>query len=165
MRILHVIGSFLYAIRWLIVGVLAIALPIYLFLIFAKERVFGPKEDVELGKMSAQSLAEDLKEYPILPESEYPEAYAHLRRIVGRVMGSPKIQYRDVFAHVQMKIMNRDDVGIPEILNDHPDSGSRMREAQRLGCSTKPADPSRWRAFEDSLPAHEAAAQPPAKQR
>jgi hypothetical protein len=33
-----------------------------------------------------------------------------------------------------------DDVGIPEILSDHPDSGSRIREiqkeAKRLGCST-----------------------------
>ena len=50
-----------------------------------------------------------------------------------------------------------DDVGIPEILSDHPDSGSRIREiqkeAKRLGCSTEPADPSRWKAFQASLPA------------
>ena len=110
MKILQIIGGFLYAIRWLIVGVLAIGLPIYLYLIFAKEPVFGPEDDVELGKMSAQSLAEDPEEYPILPESEYPEAYEHLRRIVGGVIGSPEIQYRDVFAYDQMKIINRDDV-------------------------------------------------------
>jgi predicted Zn-dependent protease len=50
-----------------------------------------------------------------------------------------------------------DDVGIPEILSDHPDSGSRIRETQReakpLGCRTEPADPSRWKAFQASLPA------------
>jgi hypothetical protein len=49
-----------------------------------------------------------------------------------------------------------DDVGIPEILSDHPDTGSRVSaiqgEAKRLGCSTKPADPSRWKAFQQSLP-------------
>lgn len=282
MKILQVIGSFLFAIRWLIVGVLAIGLPVYIYLAFiAKEPVFGPEQDVELGKMSAQSLAEDPEEYPILPESQYPEAYRHLRRIVGGVIGSPEIQYRDVFAYDQMKIIDRDDVlnafctpggyiyvytglikyldqedhlagvlgheiahaekrhgstrlqkefgvkalsgfllltlpisssdyinasilkelmglsysrdqeaqadeysvrylstsdyacdgtagffiklreagddvGIPEILSDHPDTGSRVsaieREAKRLGCSTKPADPSRWKAFQQSLP-------------
>lgn len=282
MKILQVIGSFLYAIRWLIVGVLAIGLPIYVYLAFiATEPVFGPEQDVELGKMSAQSLTEDPEEYPVLPESEYPEAYRHLRRIVGGIIGSPEIQYRDLFAYDQMKIINRDDVlnafctpggyiyvytglikyldredhlagvlgheiahaekrhgslrlqkeygakaltnfllltvpisasdyinakilkdliglsysrdqeaqadehsvrylstsdyacdgtagffiklreagddvGIPEILSDHPDTGSRVREiqreAKRLGCSTEPADPSRWKAFQQSLP-------------
>ena len=285
MKFLQAIGSFLYAIRRLIVGVLAIGLPIYLYLAFiAKEPVFGPEQDVELGKMSAQSLAEDPEEYPILPQSEYPEAYKHLRRIVGGIIGSPEIQYRDVFAYDQMKIINRDDVlnafctpggyiyvytgiikyldredhlagvlgheiahaekrhgsirlqkeygvkgltsfllltlpisasdyinakilkdlmglsysrgqeaqadeysvrylstsdyacdgtagffiklreagddvGIPEILSDHPDTGSRVsaieREAKRLGCSTEPADPSRWKAFQQSLPQSE----------
>ncbi len=41
------------------------------------------------------------------------------------------------------------------MLSDHPDTGSRVRaiqgEARRLGCSTKPADPSRWKAFQQSL--------------
>ena len=54
-----------------------------------------------------------------------------------------------------------DDVGIPEILSDHPDSGSRIREiqkeAKRLGCDTTPADPSRWKAFQESLPASKTA--------
>jgi predicted Zn-dependent protease len=282
MKLLQLIGSFLFAIRWLIVAVLAIGLPIYIYLAFiAKDPVFGPEEDVELGKMSAQSIAEDPKEYPILPESEYPEAYSHLRRIVGGVIGSPEIHYRDLFAYDQMKIINRDDVlnafctpggyiyvytglikyldqedhlagvlgheiahaenrhssirlqkefgvkaltgfvlltlpistsdyinasilkelmglsysrdqeaqadehsvrylatsdyacdgtagffiklqeagddvGIPAFLSDHPDSASRVtavqREAKRLGCSIKPADPSRWEAFQQSLP-------------
>lgn len=288
MKILQIIGSFLYAIRWLIVGVLAIGLPIYLYLVFAKEPVFSPADDVELGKMSAQSLAEDPDEYPILPESEYAEAYRHLRRIVGGIIGSPEIQYRDLFAYDQMKIINRDDVlnafctpggyiyvytglikyldredhlagvlgheiahaehrhssirlqkefgvkaltgfvlltlpisasdyinasilkelmtlsysrdqeaqadeysvrylatsgyacdgaagffiklreqgedvRIPEMLSDHPDIASRVRaiqnEAERLGCSTKPADPSRWKAFQQTLPQNEAPAE------
>ncbi len=110
MRFLQVMGRFLYAIRWLLVAVLAIGLPIYLYLVVAKDPVFTPEEDVELGKMSAQSLAEDPEEYPILSESEYPEAYEHLRRVVGGIIDSPEIQYRDVFAYSQMKIIDRDDV-------------------------------------------------------
>ena len=292
MRILQLIGSFLYAIRWLIVGVLAIGLPLYLYLIVAKEPVFTPENDVELGKMSAQSLAEDLDQYPILPEGEHPEAYSHLRRVVGGIIDSPEIQYQDVFAYDQMRIINRDDVlnafctpggyiyvytglikyldqedhlagvlgheiahaekrhgsmrlqkeygvkaltsfllltvpisasdyinakimkdllglsysrdqeaqadeysvrylstsdyacdgtagffiklketgndvGIPEILSDHPDSASRIREiqkeAKRLGCSIEPADPSRWKAFQASLPQSKPAEPSPAE--
>jgi predicted Zn-dependent protease len=287
MKLLQIIGSFLYAIRWLLVSVLAIGVPIYIYLAFiAKVPVFGPVNDVELGKMSAQSLADDPEEYPILPESEYPDAYAHLRRVVGGIIDSPEIQYRDLFAYDQMKIINRDDVlnafctpggyiyvytglikyldqedhlagvlgheiahaenrhssirlqkefgvkaltgfvlltlpistsdyinasilkelmglsysrdqeaqadeysvrylatsdyacdgtagffiklqeagddiGIPAFLSDHPDSASRVtavqREAKRLRCSIKPADPSRWKAFQQSLPQDEPA--------
>ena len=54
-----------------------------------------------------------------------------------------------------------DDVGLPAILSDHPASASRVsaiqRDAKRLGCSTKPADPSRWKAFQQSLPQDEPA--------
>ena len=55
-----------------------------------------------------------------------------------------------------------DDVRIPEILSTHPDPGSRIkeirREAGRIGCSTEPADPSRWKAFQASLPQSQRAA-------
>jgi predicted Zn-dependent protease len=54
-----------------------------------------------------------------------------------------------------------DDIGIPAFLSDHPDSASRVtavqREAKRLRCSIKPADPSRWKAFQQSLPQDEPA--------
>ena len=290
MKILQAIGSFLYAIRWLIVAVLAIGLPVYIYLVLAEEPVFGPADDVELGRMSAESLTENPEEYPMLPENEYPEAYAHLRRIVNGIIGSPEIQYRDLFAYDQMKIINRDDVlnafctpggyiyvytgliryldredhlagvlgheiahaekrhgsirlqkefgakaltsfvlltlpisagdyinasilkelmglsysrdqeaqadvysvrylatsdyacdgtagffiklrergedvGIPEMLSDHPDTASRInaieREAKRLRCSTEPADPSRWKAFQQSLPRSKSADEGP----
>jgi predicted Zn-dependent protease len=110
MKLLQLIGRFLYAIRWLLIVGIGIGLPVYLYLVFTEEPVFTPRDDVELGKMSAQSLAEDPDEYPILSESEYPEAYEHLRRVVGGIIDSPEIKYRDVFAYSQMKIINRDDV-------------------------------------------------------
>ena len=53
-------------------------------------------------------------------------------------------------------LANQDDVGIPEVLSDHPDSESRVRDiharAAELGCSTTPGDQSQWRAFQNSLP-------------
>jgi len=143
--------------------------------------VFAPVNDVELGKMSAQSLADDPEEYPILPESEYPDVYAHLRRIVGGVIVLKELMglsySRDQEAQADERSVRYlstseyacdgtagffiklqeagDDVGIPAILSDHPASAARVsaiqREAKRLGCSTKPADPSRWKTFQQSL--------------
>lgn len=53
-------------------------------------------------------------------------------------------------------LANQDDVGIPEILSDHPDSKSRVSDiharAKELGCSTTPGDQSQWRSFQESLP-------------
>lgn len=95
----------------MLVAILGIGLPLFIYLAFiAKEPVFGPADDVQLGKMSAQSLAAEPEEYPILSEGEYPEAYKHLRRIVGEIIGSPEIQYRDLFAYDRVNIINRDDV-------------------------------------------------------
>jgi predicted Zn-dependent protease len=49
-----------------------------------------------------------------------------------------------------------DNVNIPAFLSDHPDSQSRVQDirakAQELGCSTEPAAPDTWQAFQASLP-------------
>lgn len=53
-------------------------------------------------------------------------------------------------------LANRDDVGIPEVLSDHPDSQSRVTDiharANQLQCNKTPADQSQWREFQASLP-------------
>ena len=47
-------------------------------------------------------------------------------------------------------------VPIPEFLSDHPDPAARVKDirktAHEVGCSTKLADQSKWRAFQASLP-------------
>lgn len=108
--IFSLIWGVLYAIRWLIVAVLAIGLPIYLYLIFAKEPVFSAKYDVDLGQQTVQSIAQDPEQYPLLSEDEYPEVYAHMRGLVDRLVQSPDIQYRDTFAYDQVKIIHDDEV-------------------------------------------------------
>jgi predicted Zn-dependent protease len=105
------IGALLFRLRWLIGAILAIGLPLYIYLAcIATEPVFGPEQDVNLGRMSEQSIAEDPEQFPPLPRDEYPEAYAHLERVVDGIIDSPEIQYRDLFAYDDMKIINRDDV-------------------------------------------------------
>lgn len=101
----------LYAIRWLIAGVLAIGLPIYIYLtFFAKEPVFSAKYDVNLGQQTVQSIAQDPEQYPLLPEDDYPEVYEHMRGLVDRLVQSEDIQYRDLFAYNEVKIINDDAV-------------------------------------------------------
>lgn len=109
--IINAVAGFLYTIRWLIVAVLAIGLPVYIYLVFfAKEPVFSAENDVELGKQTVRSIAQDPEQYPLLSEAEYPEVYAHVRSLVDRLMQSPDIQYRDLFAYDQVKIIHDDEV-------------------------------------------------------
>jgi hypothetical protein len=82
MKLLQIIGSFLYAIRWLLVSVLAIGVPIYIYLAFiAKVPVFGPVNDVELGKIYCR------KANTPMPTPTYAESWAgsstHRRFSIG----------------------------------------------------------------------------------
>lgn len=108
--ILNFIGGILYALRWVIVAALAIGLPIYIYLTFAKEPVFSAKYDVDLGQQTVRSIAEDPEQYPLLSEDEYPEVYAHMRSLVDRLLQSSDIRYRDLFAYDEVKIIHDDGV-------------------------------------------------------
>lgn len=108
--IFNFIGGILYALRWVIVAALAIGLPIYIYLTFAKEPVFSAKYDVDLGQQTVQSIAEDPEQYPLLSEDEYPEVYAHMRSLVDRLLQSSDIRYRDLFAYDEVKIIHDDGV-------------------------------------------------------
>ena len=109
-KLLKPLFSFLMPVRLLLVGLFTIGLPVFIYLAFiAKEPVFGPEMDVELGRQTARSFAED-PEVTLLSEEQYPEAYAHLRRIVGNLVASPEVGYSDLFAYQDVKIIHDDDV-------------------------------------------------------
>ena len=99
--------------RWifrivLFVGVVAV--PIWIYLAFvADEPVFGPEQDVELGRQSAKAIQED-PDMLLLSREKYPEAYTHLNRIVSGVVGSESIRYRDLFPYDNMYIIHDDEV-------------------------------------------------------
>lgn len=290
MGILSTIQAVLTPIRVIIIVILAVGLPLFIYLaFFADEPVFAPENDVDLGRQTVEAIETDPDQYPVLSEDEYPEAYAHLARIVDTVVDSPGVKYREIFAYDRVRIIHDDDVlnafctpggfiyvysgliryldaedhlagvlgheiahaefrhsslrlqkdfgvqrllefalltapvtvgdvanaailkelttlrysrgqeaqadetsvaylastdyacdgaagffekllaagddvGIPEMLSDHPDSAARVRDiqakAREIGCSTELGDPSRWRAFQASLPPVEDAVEP-----
>ncbi len=93
--------------------VLFLAIPLVLVWVylafFAREPVFGPEADVGLGEQTVQAIAEDPEQYPVLSREDYPEAYAHLDRITGRIVASPAVSYRDLFSYSEVRIIHDDD--------------------------------------------------------
>ena len=90
--------------------VATVAVLIWLFLLIAREPVFGPEQDVELGRQVVQSIEESGEEGPVLSRAEYPEAYAHLDRLVASLVESPAVQYRDIFSYDEVRIIHNDDI-------------------------------------------------------
>ena len=72
--------------------------------------IFSLQEDIQLGAQVANQIESNPQEFPILKESEYPEAYGHLRRILNAVLASPEVKYREQFAYQQIKIIHNDEV-------------------------------------------------------
>jgi predicted Zn-dependent protease len=109
MGLLSGIRVLLTPLRLLIVGVLVIGLPLFVYLAFiADEPVFKPAHDVDLGRQAHAAIAADADEYPLLARDAYPEAYAHLQRIVDTVLSSPDVRYRDLFAYDRIQIIDDD---------------------------------------------------------
>ncbi len=103
---LGVIGGFFRIVLFLVIPLLLVW--IYLAF-FAREPVFGPEADVGLGEQTVQAIADDPNEYPLLSRDDYPEAYAHLDRITGRIVGSPAVRYGDLFRYSEVRIVHDDD--------------------------------------------------------
>lgn len=66
--------------------------------------------DLGLGQKSREHIFSKPAEYPILPESQYPIAYAELKRILKSILSSPEIKYRESFAYDSVLIIQRDDI-------------------------------------------------------
>ena len=107
--IVNFVWGIIYAIRWVLVALLAIGLPVFIYLTFiAKEPIFSAENDVALGQQTVRAIAEDPEQYPLLSEEDYPEVYAHMQGLVDRLVQSPAIQYRDIFAYDDVKIIHDD---------------------------------------------------------
>ena len=97
--------------RWLLVGLLGIGLPVWIYYAFiADEPAFTVSNDVELGRQSEASIAADPEQFPLLSPVKYPEAYRHLGRIVRNVVSSHDIDYRELFPYENVRIIHKDDV-------------------------------------------------------
>lgn len=71
--------------------------------------LFSVQDDVELGRQVASEIESDPATYPILSQSEYPEAYTYLDGIVNEILNSGQVVYRDEFVW-DVKIIHDDDV-------------------------------------------------------
>lgn len=97
--------------RWLLVGLLALGLPVWIYFAFvADEPVFTVENDVELGLISEAAIAGDSAEFPLLSREDYPEAYAHVDRIMAKLIRAPEIEYEEIFHYRDVKIIHRDDI-------------------------------------------------------
>lgn len=95
--------------RLLIIGLLLVGLPVFVYFGFlADEPVFDVKYDVELGRHHAESIEADTT-MVLLDRAECAEAYDHLQRIVDEVVRSDEIQYRELFAYDDVRIIHDDE--------------------------------------------------------
>jgi predicted Zn-dependent protease len=73
------------------------------------ELVISIEEDKKIGLQVRNEIESKPTEYPILPESQYPAAYDHIRRITNNILNSGKVRYRNEFAW-EVKIIQQDNV-------------------------------------------------------
>lgn len=59
---------------------------------------FTLQQDRDLGLQVANQINADNRQYPILPESQNPEAYQMIRRITTNILNSGNVRYKTDFA-------------------------------------------------------------------
>ncbi|GAO30293.1 hypothetical protein JCM15548_12554 [Geofilum rubicundum JCM 15548] len=62
-----------------------------------KVNFFTVNQDIQFGEEVLAEILADPATYPILSESEYPEAYAHVRNIRNSILASGELKYADRF--------------------------------------------------------------------
>ncbi|MBN1184744.1 MAG: M48 family metalloprotease [Bacteroidales bacterium] len=70
---------------------------------------FTVNQDIEFGQQLQAEIEADPATYPILDETQYPEAYQHLRRIRDALLESDDLKYADRFEW-KVTIINDDEV-------------------------------------------------------
>ena len=99
------------SLRKIILILLGIGLPIFIYLGFiAKDPIFDPEYDVDIGKQSVMAIQQDSLENPLLSFKDYPEAYEYIRNMVKEITASPEVQYNDIFKYDSVQIIHRDDI-------------------------------------------------------
>ena len=69
-----------------------------------------PANDVELGRSVVQQIEADPAQFPILPEADYPEAYAYIRAMTRNILRSNEVEHKDIFRYEEVKIIHDDEV-------------------------------------------------------
>lgn len=69
-----------------------------------------PANDVELGRSVVQQIESDPAQFPILSETDYPEAYAYIRAMTSNILQSDDVEHKDIFQYEEVKIIHNDEV-------------------------------------------------------
>lgn len=69
--------------------------------------LFSLQRDIDLGAQVAAEIAKDPTTYPILDESTYSTAYAHIHRITTKILNSGNVKHKADFVW-QVKIIKDD---------------------------------------------------------
>jgi beta-barrel assembly-enhancing protease len=79
-----------------------LALPLFALLTACSEggglNFFSIEDDIELGQQVKDEIDADPATYPVLDESEYADAYAHLYEMRDEVLASDEILFKEDFA-------------------------------------------------------------------
>lgn len=67
-----------------------------------------PENDVSLGLSVSDQIAADPNSYPVLAESEYPEAYAYIQNMTDAIVASDEVKYKNIFHYDEVKIIDAD---------------------------------------------------------
>ncbi|MEP2023747.1 MAG: M48 family metalloprotease [Reichenbachiella sp.] len=67
-----------------------------------------PANDVQLGLSVVAQIEADPVNYPILSESEYPEAYAYIQDMTSNIVSSNDVRFKDLFHYSEVKIIDAD---------------------------------------------------------
>jgi len=59
--------------------------------------LFSVQDDINLGEQIAEEIASNPEDFPILPRSEYPEAYAHVEALKNRILQTSQVRFADTF--------------------------------------------------------------------
>ena len=106
--------------RRVILTLLGIGLPLFIYLGYIRQDpLFEPEYDIQIGRESVISIQNDSLENPLLPEREYPKAYAYLREMVSEISMSESIEYDNLYKYDSIRIIQRDDILNEDIQHNH----------------------------------------------
>lgn len=67
--------------------------------------IFTVQDDMDFGAQFSQEIENNPQDYPLLKESEYPEAYEHIYRIRDSILNTGMVNFDDTFVW-EIKIIN-----------------------------------------------------------
>lgn len=69
--------------------------------------LFSIEDDKKFGLQVEQEIAADQQQFPVLPESRYPQVYKYLNDMRDEILKSPHVKYKDEFAW-ELKVIQDD---------------------------------------------------------